>query len=88
MMSIRNGIVHPTINYETPDPQCDLDYIPNQVRQVDVKAAMSNSLPAAAAGRCALQFQLHFWYILQLQVMCVWFGCRVACSEGRIEDIA
>jgi 3-oxoacyl-[acyl-carrier-protein] synthase II len=43
VMSIRNGIVHPTINYETPDPQCDLDYVPNQARQVDVKVAMSNS---------------------------------------------
>jgi len=43
VMSIRNRIVHPTINYETPDPQCDLDYVPNQARQVDVKVAMSNS---------------------------------------------
>lgn len=43
VMSILTGIVHPTINYETPDPECDLDYVPNQAREVDVKIAMSNS---------------------------------------------
>lgn len=37
------GWMHPTINYEYPDPTCDLDYIPNQPRQKDVKIAMSNS---------------------------------------------
>jgi 3-oxoacyl-[acyl-carrier-protein] synthase II len=42
-MSILTGIVHPTINYETPDPECDLDYVPDQAREVDVKIAMSNS---------------------------------------------
>jgi len=41
--SIRDGIVHPTINYETPDPECDLDYVPNKSRQMDVRIAMSNS---------------------------------------------
>lgn len=43
-LSIRDGIIHPTINYETPDPQCDLDYVPNQKRAVPVRTAMSNSL--------------------------------------------
>jgi len=43
-LSIRDGIVHPTANYETPDPDCDLDYVPNEKRKVDVKYAMSNSL--------------------------------------------
>jgi 3-oxoacyl-[acyl-carrier-protein] synthase II len=41
--SIEDGILHPTINYETPDPECDLDYVPNQSRRVDVRVAMSNS---------------------------------------------
>lgn len=44
IMSIRDGIVHPTINYETPDPACDLDYVPNTARRVKVDAALSNSL--------------------------------------------
>lgn len=42
--SIQEGIVPPTINYETPDPNCDLDYVPNEARKVDIEYAMSNSL--------------------------------------------
>ena len=42
-MAINNGIVPPTINYETPDPECDLDYAPNQARELDVNIAMSTS---------------------------------------------
>jgi 3-oxoacyl-[acyl-carrier-protein] synthase II len=41
-LSINRGIVHPTINYETPDPACDLDYVPNQARRMDVRIAISN----------------------------------------------
>ena len=43
VMSIQEGIVHPTINQETPDPECDLDYVPNEARQVEVKIAVSDS---------------------------------------------
>jgi 3-oxoacyl-[acyl-carrier-protein] synthase II len=43
IMSIRNGIIPPTINYEHPDPQCDLDYVPNVARKAEVKTALSNS---------------------------------------------
>jgi 3-oxoacyl-[acyl-carrier-protein] synthase II len=43
VMSIQKGIIHPTINYETPDPECDLDYVPNEARQAEVKVAVSNS---------------------------------------------
>lgn len=42
-LAIMNGTLPPTINYETPDPNCDLDYVPNQLRKVDVGHAMSNS---------------------------------------------
>ncbi len=41
--SIEEGILHPTINYEFPDPECDLDYVPNKMRKVDVNFALSNS---------------------------------------------
>jgi 3-oxoacyl-[acyl-carrier-protein] synthase II len=41
--AIEEGVVPPTINYEFPDPDCDLDYVPNQARQVPVRTAMSNS---------------------------------------------
>ena len=44
ILSIRDGVVHPTINYETPDPECDLDYVPREKRKVAVEVAMSNSL--------------------------------------------
>lgn len=43
VLSIRDGIVHPTINYLTPDPECDLDYVPNRARAVPIEVAMSNS---------------------------------------------
>ncbi len=42
--AIENNIMPPTINYETPDPECDLDYIPNEARRAEVNAVMSNSL--------------------------------------------
>jgi len=43
ILAIRDGVVPPTINYTTPDPECDLDYVPNEARSVEVKAAMTNS---------------------------------------------
>lgn len=42
-MTVRTGIIPPTINYETPDPQCDLDYVPNKARKKDVTHVLSNS---------------------------------------------
>ena len=42
-LAIKEGIIPPTINYETPDPECDLDYVPNKARKTEVRVAMSNS---------------------------------------------
>jgi 3-oxoacyl-[acyl-carrier-protein] synthase II len=42
-MVVKHGVIPPTINYETPDPQCDLDYVPNKARQQPVEHVMSNS---------------------------------------------
>ena len=44
LLTIKNGVIPPTINYETPDPECDLDYVPNQSRRARVEHALSNSL--------------------------------------------
>jgi 3-oxoacyl-[acyl-carrier-protein] synthase II len=43
-LCINHKLAHPTINYETPDPECDLDYIPNKARPLDIQCALSNSL--------------------------------------------
>jgi 3-oxoacyl-[acyl-carrier-protein] synthase II len=43
-LSIKEGRVHPTANYENPDPDCDLDYVPNEAREMRVRVALSNSL--------------------------------------------
>jgi 3-oxoacyl-[acyl-carrier-protein] synthase II len=43
IMAIREGVLPPTINYHTPDPECDLDYVPNEPRKASPKNVMSNS---------------------------------------------
>ncbi|MBE0575000.1 MAG: beta-ketoacyl-ACP synthase II [Desulfuromonadales bacterium] len=44
LLAMGRGVVPPTINYTEPDPECDLDYVPNEARKADVKVALSNSL--------------------------------------------
>jgi 3-oxoacyl-[acyl-carrier-protein] synthase II len=43
VLALVNGMIPPTINYETPDPDCDLDYVPNQARKADLSCVLSNS---------------------------------------------
>jgi beta-ketoacyl-acyl-carrier-protein synthase II len=52
LKSLQEGILHPTINYETPDPECDLDYIPNQSREKPIKTALSNSFGLGGQNAC------------------------------------
>jgi 3-oxoacyl-(acyl-carrier-protein) synthase len=50
--SVENGIVHPTINLETPDPVCDLDYVPEGARKLDVRMAITNSFGLGGQNAC------------------------------------
>jgi 3-oxoacyl-[acyl-carrier-protein] synthase II len=52
VLTLRHGVVHPTINYETPDPDCDLDYVPNTAREVRVRRAISNSFGFGGHNCC------------------------------------
>ena len=52
VQSIQTGMVHPTINYEHPDPECDLDYVPNQARRVDVDIVLKNSFGFGGQNAC------------------------------------
>jgi 3-oxoacyl-[acyl-carrier-protein] synthase II len=51
-LSIRHGVLHPTINYQTPDPACDLDYVPNRPREGRVRRAISNSFGFGGHNCC------------------------------------
>jgi beta-ketoacyl-acyl-carrier-protein synthase II len=52
VQAIRTGTIHPTINQQTPDPACDLDYVPNQARQADVRFVLSNSFGLGGQNAC------------------------------------
>ena len=52
--SVQHGVIHPTINYEHPDPECDLDYVPNDARQADVVNVLSNSFGFGGQNACVV----------------------------------
>ncbi len=52
VLSIYHGIIPPTINHENPDPECDLDYVPNHAREKEIKVAISNSFGFGGVNAC------------------------------------
>jgi len=54
ILAMRDGVLPPTINYECPDPECDLDYIPNEARQAQVEYALSNSFGFGGTNGCII----------------------------------
>ncbi|MGH7831623.1 MAG: beta-ketoacyl-[acyl-carrier-protein] synthase family protein, partial [Candidatus Binatia bacterium] len=53
-LALHNGLIPPTINHENPDPQCDLDYVPNQARKKDIQIALSNSFGFGGTNACVV----------------------------------
>jgi 3-oxoacyl-[acyl-carrier-protein] synthase II len=53
-LALYHGMIPPTINYETPDPACNLDYVPNQARKAEIKVALSNSFGFGGTNACVI----------------------------------
>ncbi len=51
-LALNEGVIPPTINYEYPDPECDLDYVPNVARSMSFEAALSNSFGFGGMNAC------------------------------------
>ena len=54
VLAIKHGAIAPTVNYETPDPECDLDYVPNVARETPVRVAISNSMGLGGHNSCVV----------------------------------
>ncbi|MFQ5943470.1 MAG: beta-ketoacyl-ACP synthase II [Anaerolineales bacterium] len=52
VLTIEHGAIHPTINLENPDPECDLDYVPNEAREAEVRVVLSNSFGLGGQNAC------------------------------------
>jgi 3-oxoacyl-[acyl-carrier-protein] synthase II len=53
-LSLHHGLIPPTINYDNPDPQCDLDYVPNEARKADLRVVLSNSFGFGGTNACVI----------------------------------
>ncbi len=54
VMALNDGVIPPTINYNEPDPECDLDYVPNTAREIKIKTALSNSFGFGGTNGCLI----------------------------------
>jgi 3-oxoacyl-[acyl-carrier-protein] synthase II len=56
ILAMRSGLIPPTIHYETPDPDCDLDYVPNKARQAEINVCLKNNF-GLGGQNCCLVFK-------------------------------
>jgi 3-oxoacyl-[acyl-carrier-protein] synthase II len=54
VLAVHHGLLPPTINYEHPDPDCDLDYVPNEARPAEIDVALSNAMGLGGHNGCVL----------------------------------
>ena len=54
VLAVRDGVLPPTMNYIHPDPECDLDYVPNESREAEVEIALSNAMGLGGHNGCVL----------------------------------
>jgi 3-oxoacyl-[acyl-carrier-protein] synthase II len=54
VLALHHGMIPPTINYQNPDPACDLDYVPNQARKAELQVALSNSFGFGGTNGCVI----------------------------------
>jgi 3-oxoacyl-[acyl-carrier-protein] synthase II len=54
VLALRHGMIPPTINYENPDPECDLDYVPNHARRAEIRVTLSNSFGFGGTNACVV----------------------------------
>jgi 3-oxoacyl-[acyl-carrier-protein] synthase II len=54
VLAVHHGVLPPTINYRNPDPECDLDYVPNEAREVPIRVALSNAMGLGGHNGCVL----------------------------------
>jgi 3-oxoacyl-[acyl-carrier-protein] synthase II len=59
VLALHEGVLPPTINYRDPDPECDLDYVPNEARQTQVEVALSNAMGLGGHNGCVLFRRFH-----------------------------
>jgi 3-oxoacyl-[acyl-carrier-protein] synthase II len=59
VLALHNQVVPPTINYRNPDPECDLDYVPNEAREVELEVALSNAMGLGGHNGCVLLGRVH-----------------------------
>src|SRR5207244_1292689 len=79
VLALHHGVLPPTINYETPDPDCDLDYVPNQARKQDVEIALSNAFGFGGTN-ATLVFRKH----LESWIPSVWRSSTPARSCASV----